>query len=162
MCSKVFYCSIPTITISGSIPNAVVIASIMNVFAHSIYIIACALHFCSFNNVSIIPSVNVFQVKLFSYWTFCHFWRPICQTIWNGVITHNVIWANQKAKSFVYHWLPTHAMFDARCFAAYVRAPDIISSVVFICLFNKFCHSSQWTFLYFIWEAQLCKHNKLQ
>jgi len=43
-----------------------------------------------------------------------------------NVITHNVIWANQKTQSFVLHWLRAHAMFDIPVFT---RALDVISGL---------------------------------
>jgi len=38
------------------------------------------------------------------------------------VITHKIVWANQKTESLVYGWLRTLAMFDITCFPAHVRA----------------------------------------
>jgi len=43
-----------------------------------------------------------------------------------NVITHNVVWANQKTESFMYHWLCTLAMFDVNVLSAFVRASDVI------------------------------------
>ena len=34
----------------------------------------------------------------------------------SNVITHNVIWANQKSEYFMYRWLHAHAMFNVMCF----------------------------------------------
>jgi len=69
-------------------------------------------------------------------------WYPhsqiFCQTIWNYIwsdetgklcnIIMHVIWANRKADLC----LSTHAMFDVMCYPAFVRASDIILSVVLI------------------------------
>jgi len=46
------------------------------------------------------------------------------------VIKYNVIWANQKTESFVYHWLCPLAKFDRMCFPAFVGALDVILSVL--------------------------------
>ena len=45
---------------------------------------------------------------------------------WNlrYVIMYNVIWANQKTKSFVYRWLHAHAMFVP----TFVGASDVIEA----------------------------------
>ena len=52
-------------------------------------------------------------------------------------ITHNVIWTNQKTKSFVFRWLHTHAEFDIlKCFPAFVRASDVISGILSIGLLS--------------------------
>jgi len=48
------------------------------------------------------------------------------------MITHNVIWANQKTEFFVYRWLRALAMFGVTSFAAFVGASDVISSVLSI------------------------------
>ena len=49
------------------------------------------------------------------------------------IMTNNVIWANPKTKKFVYHWLHAHAMFDVTRFSAFVRALNLISSILLIC-----------------------------
>ena len=48
-----------------------------------------------------------------------------------NVITY-VIWANQNTESFVYSCLCAHALFDVTCFPTFVRAQDVISSVLLI------------------------------
>jgi len=48
-----------------------------------------------------------------------------------NVITHNVIWA-KKTKYFVYRWLCPYVMLDVMCFPAFVRASNIISSIILI------------------------------
>ena len=61
-------------------------------------------------------------------------WRLVVtkgRTLHNPM-THNVIWANQKIKSFVYHWLCAHAMLDIMGFLAFVWAFIIISGVLSI------------------------------
>jgi len=45
------------------------------------------------------------------------------------VITHNVIWDNQKNESFAYRWLRILAMCDITGFPAIVGASDVNSSV---------------------------------
>jgi len=72
--------------------------------------------------------------------------QSICQTIWinimsdkeslHYVITYNVIWANQKTESYVYCWLRALAMFDVMRFPTFVRASDVISSVLSIHSFS--------------------------
>ena len=49
-----------------------------------------------------------------------------------SIIRNNVIRANQKTESFVYHWLGALAMLDVTYFAKFVGASDIISSVLSI------------------------------
>jgi len=68
-------------------------------------------------------------------------WRYIWQNAGNlhYIITHNVIWANQKTKSFVCHWLHTIAMFDITYFPAIVGATDVISKVLLIRLLRIYC-----------------------
>ena len=66
-----------------------------------------------------------------------------------NVITHNVIWANQKTESFVYRWLCTNSMFDVTYFSAFVRALDVISIILAISW-----KSMEWWIL----EA-ICFHN---
>jgi len=64
-------------------------------------------------------------------------WSLVQQKVGNYVrvvITHNVIWANQKTKTFLYRWLCSHAMFDVMCLPAFVGASRIISRVLSICL----------------------------
>ena len=46
-----------------------------------------------------------------------------------NVITHNVIWTNQKTESSVYRWKRAHALFDVTFFPAFVGASEVISSV---------------------------------
>ena len=50
----------------------------------------------------------------------------------HNIIMYNIIWANQKTESFVYHWLCGHAMFDVTCFPAFVVATDVILSIMSI------------------------------
>jgi len=49
-----------------------------------------------------------------------------------NVIMHKVIWANQKAKSFVCLWLCAHAVFNITRFLALVGASDIVSGILSI------------------------------
>ena len=35
-------------------------------------------------------------------------------------VMHNIIWANQKTESFVFHWLHAHSMIDIMCFHTFV------------------------------------------
>ena len=46
-----------------------------------------------------------------------------------NVITHNVVWANQKTEYFVYRWQHAHATFDLTCFPAFVGASDVIQAL---------------------------------
>jgi len=70
------------------------------------------------------------------------YWQPVCRTIWNdflfnkggklcNVITY-VIWATKKTESLVYRWLHAHAIFDVTGFLAFVRASDVVSSIMLI------------------------------
>ena len=52
-----------------------------------------------------------------------------------NVITHDIIWDNQKAEFSVYSWLHAHAMFDVTCFPTFVGVSNIISSVLLTCPF---------------------------
>jgi len=58
--------------------------------------------------------------------------------ILSNVITYNVVWANQKNKSFTYCLLRSHAMFDLTCFPVFVGISDVISSILLISLFYQF------------------------
>jgi len=58
------------------------------------------------------------------------------------VIVDNVSWANQKAESFVNRWLHTHALFIVTCHPVFVKASDVISSVLSICYFVTVVSSS--------------------
>ena len=57
-----------------------------------------------------------------------------------------VIWANQKTKSFEYHWLRTLAMFDVTSF------PAILSGIP--CHF-KLCRYVNY---FMVWDIQICLH----
>jgi len=49
-----------------------------------------------------------------------------------NIITHDIIWDNQKAEFSVYRWLHAHAMFDVTCFPTFVGVSDVISSILLI------------------------------
>ena len=55
-----------------------------------------------------------------------------------NIITHNIVWANQNTKSFVYPWLRTLAMFDVMCFPAFVGASDVNCNFVDLPSYNVF------------------------
>jgi len=54
----------------------------------------------------------------------------------SSIITHNSILANQKSESVSYLWLCVCAMFDLICFPAFVRASDVFSGLLPICLLH--------------------------
>jgi len=58
------------------------------------------------------------------------------------VIKH-IIWTNKKTESSVYCWQHALAMFDVTCFPTFVRASDVISSVMSIRYFSP--HSQTFT-----------------
>ena len=49
-----------------------------------------------------------------------------------NILTHNIIWANQKTKSFVHLCLCTHAKFDVTAFFAFVGPSNVVSSILLI------------------------------
>lgn len=53
-----------------------------------------------------------------------------------NVITHKVIWVNQKTELLVYRLPSAHAAFDVTCFHAFVWASNIIISVQLINFFS--------------------------
>ena len=63
-----------------------------------------------------------------------------------NIITHIIIWANQKTKLFVHCWLQAHTKFDVMCFPVYVATSDVIR---WLCL-GSICYTN--------WVYGLCSH----
>jgi len=58
-------------------------------------------------------------------------------------LAYNIIWANQKTKSFDYHWLCALAMFNVTSFPAILS--DIGRNFKFCCLVNCLIYSCTWS-----------------
>jgi len=77
-----------------------------------------------------------------SYWQYEMTFSLIKGRKLHYVVTHNVIWANQKIKSSVYRWLC--AKFNVTCFLTFIRASDVISSVLWIRKFKVRVELPDW------------------
>jgi len=64
------------------------------------------------NDVSPTPVVRLYHMT---------FGQTKRRKIFN-IITHTIIWTNQKTDCFVYRWVRAHTMFDLTCFPAFVGA----------------------------------------
>jgi len=105
--------------------------------------------------------------------------QSVCRTIWTDVMsykkrellhyekTYYIIGTNRKTEYFVYRWLSTIAMFDVTRFPAFVRASDVISSILLKPWFakdrrHKQCIHTAVTPLksrevsFCVWQYQIC------
>jgi len=70
-------------------------------------------------------------MKLISQYTF-DFNKMREITLYFYIVSPNVIWTNQNTESFVYQWLRALTKLDVTGFPAFVRASNIISSILLI------------------------------
>ena len=75
--------------------------------------------------------IFISQTCLFEQLKWCLVWQKA--EILCNIRMCSIIWANQKAESFVYCWLCALVIFYLTCFPTFVGTSNVISSVLFIC-----------------------------